>query len=56
MMWFLPSLWFLSSLWFFPSLWFLGGLVVFAELVDLRSTVVIKGKPHKDLTTDSMLC
>lgn len=35
---------------FLPSLWFLG------ELVDLRSHVVVKGKPHKDLTTDSMLC
>ena len=30
--------------------------VVFAELVDLRSHVVVKGKPHKDLTTDSILC
>ena len=26
------------------------------ELVDLRSTVVINGKPQRDLTTDSMLC
>lgn len=47
---FLTSLWFLSALWFLPSLWFLG------ELVDLRSHVVVKVKPHKDLTTDSMLC
>ena len=41
---------FWASLWFLPNLWFLG------ELVDLRSHVVVKGKPHNDLTTDSMLC
>ena len=35
---------------FLPSLWFLG------ELVDLRSTVVINGKPQRDLTTESRLC
>lgn len=56
-MWFLGELvvfgracGFWASLRFLPSLWFLG------ELVDLRSHVVVKGKPHKDLTTDSMLC
>ena len=38
------------------GLWFLGEIVVFAELVDLRSPVVIKGKPKRDLTTESMLC
>ena len=26
------------------------------ELVDLRSTVVINGKPQRDLTTESSLC
>ena len=35
---------------FLPSLWFFG------ELVDLRSTVVINGKPQRDLTTESRLC
>lgn len=30
--------------------------VVFDELVDLRSHVVVKGKPQRDLTTDSMMC
>ena len=34
----------------------MGELVVFAELVDLRPKVVIKGKPPKNLTTESMLC
>ena len=43
-------------MWFFPSLWFFCELVVFVELVDLRPHVVVKGKPHKDLTTDSTLC
>ena len=41
---------FWASLWFLSALWFLG------ELVDLRSKVVIKGKPPKNLTTESMLC
>ena len=50
-MWFLLSLWFLPPLWFFwASLWFFG------ELVDLRSTVVINGKPQRDLTTEPSLC
>ena len=68
-MWFLSSLWFLPSLWFLDelvvfgrdcgflsSLWFLDELVVFVELVDLRSKVVINGKPKWDLTTESRLC
>ena len=69
-LWFLSALWFfaelvvfLAALWFFaelvvfwrlcgflPSLWFFGGFV------DLRSTVVINGKPQRDLTTESRLC
>ena len=51
------SLWFWGELvvfgracGFWASLWFLG------ELVDLRSKVVIKGKPLKDLTTESKSC
>ena len=49
-------MWFLSALWFLGELVVFAVFVVFAELVDLRSHVVVKGKPHKDLTTDSMLC
>ena len=54
---FLARLWFFGEIvvfWrdcgFLPSLWFLG------ELVDLRSKVVIKGKPLKDLTTGAKSC
>ena len=48
---FWASLWFFAWLVFFlPGLWFLG------EIVDLRSDVVVKGKPKRDLTTESMLC
>ena len=43
-------------MWFFPSLWFLSALWFFAELVDLRSKVVINGKPQRYLTTESILC
>lgn len=39
-----------------PMMWFLGELVVFAGLVDLRSKVVIKGKPPKNLTPQSKSC
>ena len=66
---FLASLWFLGELvvfvgfvvfgracGFWASLWFFAELVVFAELVDLRSKVVIKGKPPKNLTPQSKSC
>lgn len=32
------------------------GFMVFVGFVDLRSHVVVKGEPHKDLTTDSIMC
>lgn len=62
MMWFLSALWFLPSLCFLSALWFFAefvvfvGFVVFVELVDLRSTVVINGKPQRDLTPQSKSC
>ena len=48
---FLPGLWFFAWLVvFWARLWFLG------EIVALRSEVVVKGKPPKDLTAESRLC
>ena len=40
----------------FVELVVFSAFVVFVELVDLRSSVVINGKPQRDLTTESMLC